>query len=143
MYGLLDAPIWNLALLSSHLHLVWVATICVRLGMSFSYSNTLGWNTFPLPTLTEKNKLDLTKCAENILLVRETYFPTNISELYDPEKMPLDLKAAHEFNDEVIERIYIGRKFKNDTERLEKLFDLYILAIKNKEVKIDSSNKEI
>jgi hypothetical protein len=25
----------------------------------------------------------------------------------------------------VLERIYIGRRFKNDTERLEKLFELY------------------
>ncbi len=31
----------------------------------------------------------------------------------------------HERNDEVLERIYIGRRFKNNTERLEKLFDLY------------------
>ena len=36
-----------------------------------------------------------------------------------------DLGAAHDRNDEVLERIYIGRRFKNDTERLEKLFDLY------------------
>jgi hypothetical protein len=39
--------------------------------------------------------------------------------------MPADLRAAHERNDEVLERIYIGRRFKNDTERLEKLFELY------------------
>lgn len=39
--------------------------------------------------------------------------------------MPADLRAAHERNDEVLERIYIGRRFKNDTERLEKLFALY------------------
>lgn len=39
--------------------------------------------------------------------------------------MPADLRAAHERNDEVLERIYIGRRFRNDTERLEKLFDLY------------------
>jgi hypothetical protein len=39
--------------------------------------------------------------------------------------MPDDLRTAHERNDEVLERIYIGRRFKNDTERLEKLFDLY------------------
>jgi hypothetical protein len=39
--------------------------------------------------------------------------------------MPEDLRVAHERNDEVVERIYIGRRFKNDTERLEKLFDLY------------------
>jgi len=28
-------------------------------------------------------------------------------------------------SDRLLERIYIGRRFKNDTERLEKLFDLY------------------
>ena len=39
--------------------------------------------------------------------------------------MPADLREAHERNDEVLERIYIGRQFKNDTERLEKLFELY------------------
>jgi hypothetical protein len=39
--------------------------------------------------------------------------------------MPEDLRAAHERNDEVLERIYIGRRFRNDTERLEKLFELY------------------
>jgi len=39
--------------------------------------------------------------------------------------MPANLREAHERNDEVLERIYIGRRFKNDTERLEKLFELY------------------
>ena len=39
--------------------------------------------------------------------------------------MPDNLRAAHARNDEVLERIYIGRHFKNDTERLEKLFELY------------------
>ncbi len=34
--------------------------------------------------------------------------------------MPADLKAAHDRNDEVLEAIYIGRRFRNDTERLEK-----------------------
>ena len=91
----------------------------------FRYSNTLGWNTFPVPTLTEKNKADLTRCAEDILLAREAHFPATIADLYDPEKMPADLREAHERNDEALERIYIGRRFRNDTERLEKLFELY------------------
>ncbi len=56
---------------------------------------------------------------------REAHFPATIAELYDPEKMPADLRAAHDHNDEVLERIYIGRRFRNDTERLEKLFVLY------------------
>ena len=39
----------------------------------------------------------------------------NQLDLYDPENIPDNLKRAHEHNDEVLERIYIGRRFKNDT----------------------------
>jgi hypothetical protein len=124
-FGLYDAPLWNMALIASRLHLVWIATVCGKLKTDFRYSTTLGWNTFPVPTLTGKNKADLTRCAENILLAREAHFPATIADLYEPDKMPEDLRHAHERNDEVLERIYIGRRFKNDTERLEKLFDLY------------------
>ena len=124
-FALYDAPLWNMALIASRLHWVWIATVCVRLRTDFSYSNTLGWSTFPVPTLTEKNKTDLTLCTENILLAREAHFPATIAELYVPDSMPDDLRRAHDRNDEVLERIYIGRRFRNDTERLEKLFELY------------------
>jgi hypothetical protein len=124
-FALYDAPLWNMALVASRLHWVWIGTVCVRLEMRFSYSNTLGWNTFPVPTLTEQNRADLTRCAEDILLAREAHFPKTIADLYDPKDMPENLRRAHDANDEVLERIYIGRRFKNDTERLEKLFELY------------------
>ena len=124
-FALYDAPLWSMALIASRLHLVWIATVCGKLETRYRYSNTLGWNTFPVPTLTEQNKLDLTRCAEDILLARESHFPKTIANLYDPDEMPENLRHAHERNDEVLERIYIGRRFKNDTERLEKLFDLY------------------
>jgi hypothetical protein len=124
-YALFDSPLWNMALVASRLHWVWIGAVCVRLEMRFSYSNTLGWNTFPAPTLTEQNKADLTCCAENILLAREVHYPATIADLYDPVTMPENLRHAHEQNDEVLERIYIGRRFRNDTERLEKLFEMY------------------
>ncbi|MGD9740380.1 MAG: class I SAM-dependent DNA methyltransferase, partial [Bauldia sp.] len=124
-YALYDAPLWNMALIASRLHWVWIATVCVRMRTDFSYSNTLGWNTFPVPTLTDKNKADLTRCAEDILLAREAHFPATIADLYDPDAMPADLRDGHDRNDETLERIYIGRRFRNDTERLEKLFDMY------------------
>ncbi|MGB3471403.1 MAG: DNA methyltransferase [Erythrobacter sp.] len=124
-FGMLDCELWNLALLSSKLHLVWLATVCGKMKTDFRYSNTMGWNTFPVPKLTEQHKADLTRCAADILLAREAHFPKTIAELYDPEKMPENLRHAHDRNDEVLERIYIGRRFKNDTERLEKLFELY------------------
>ena len=129
VFALYDVPLWNLALIASRIHLVWIATVCGKLETRYRYSNPLGWNTFPVPPLTELQKADLTRCVEDILLVREAHYPATIADLYDPETMPDDLRAAHERNDEVLERIYIGRRFRNDTERLEKLFNLYTKMI--------------
>lgn len=128
-FALFDAELWALSLLVSRVHLIWIATVCGRIKTDFRYSSTLGWNTFPVPPLTEQNKADLSACAQEILLVREMHYPATIADLYGSENMPDDLRRAHEKNDEVLERIYIGRKFKNDTERLEKLFDLYTRMI--------------
>lgn len=124
-FGVLNSDFWAFSLLVSRLHLIWIGTVCGKLETRYRYSNTLGWNTFPVPTLTEQNKVDLTSCAEDILLAREVHYPATIADLYDPDAMPGNLRHAHERNDEVLERIYIGRRFKNDTERLERLFDLY------------------
>ena len=78
----------------------------------------------------------LTRSAEEILLAREHYFPATlaqplckrIADMYDPKRMDSEfplVREAHDRNDKILERIYIGRRFKNDTERLEKLFELY------------------
>ena len=124
-YGFLSQPLWCTSLVAARIHLVWIAAVCGKLETRYRYSTTLGWNTFPVPKLTEKNKADLTRCAEDILLAREAHFPATIADLYKPDAMPDNLRAAHEANDTVIERIYMGRRFKNDTERLEKLFEMY------------------
>jgi len=113
------------SIISSTIHIAWVRAIAGKLEDRLRYTSATCYNTFPYPSLTEKNKLDLTHCAENILLARESHFPATIADLYSPESMPENLRHAHERNDEVLERIYIGRCFKNNTERLEKLFDLY------------------
>ena len=140
-FALYDAPLWNMALIASRVHLVWIGTVCGKMKTDYRYSKTLGWNTFPVPPLTEKNKSDLTSCAENILLAREAHFPATIADLYDPATMPDNLGAAHNRNDEVLERIYIGRRFKNDTERLERLFDLYSKMVAPKDATEDKEAK--
>jgi restriction-modification enzyme MmeI-like protein len=124
-YTIYEPTMWEFAIIVSKLHRAWIENVCGKLETRLRYSSTLGWNTFPVLLLTEKNKADLTHCAEGILLAREHHFPATIADLYNPDDMPDDLRHAHERNDEVLERIYIGRRFKNDTERLEKLFDLY------------------
>jgi len=135
-FGIYNSPSYLFSLLASRLHWVWIDAVCGKLEMRFNYSNTIGWNNFPVPKLTEKNLFDLEKCAANILLAREMHFPITIAELYEPDSIPIDLRDAHEKNDETVERIYIGRRFKNDTERLSVLFELYT---KMSRKKIDQS----
>jgi len=125
-----NSPLWVFSIISSKIHLAWTLTVTGKLKSDFRYSAIICYNTFPIPQLTSKNKMDLTNSGKEILIARERHFPATISDLYDPEKMPIDLKKAHERNDEILERIYIGRKFKNDSERLEKLFQLYSRTIK-------------
>lgn len=124
-YSIYDGQIFLLSILMSRLHLVWIATVCGKLKTDFRYSNTLGWNTFPVPNFTEKQKAALEESAREVLLVRADHHPKTIAQLYDPDKMPDDLREAHRRNDGLLETMYIGRPFRNDTERLEHLFKRY------------------
>jgi hypothetical protein len=40
-FALYDAPLWNMAVIASRLHLVWIATVCGKLKTDLRYSNTL------------------------------------------------------------------------------------------------------
>ena len=125
-FGIYDAPLWAFSIIASKLHYIWIATVCVRLRNDFSYSNTLGWNTFPMPDLTSSQKEALTESARQIILVRESYFPKTIAELYNRQYFPENLRLAHEKNDQLVESFYSDRSFKDDDERLSHLFDLYL-----------------
>lgn len=131
-FAIFDAPLWTMAIISSKMHISWIRAVCGKLKGDYRYSNTLGWNTFPLPELEKQAILELTESAEAIQLIRDNYFPSTIAQLYDPERMPAELLEAHRYNDEVIEKLYIGRNFKNDTERLEHLFKLYTKMVASK-----------
>ena len=48
-----------------------------------------------------------------------------MAELYDPDKMPDDLREAHHDLDLAVERCYRSKLFTSDEERLEYLFKLY------------------
>ena len=91
-----------------------------------------------MPRFTAGDRAALEQSALTILLARESYWPATIADMYDPDRMDTEfprLREAHEHNDGILERIYIGRRFKNDTERLEKLFDMYE-AINKKEASV-------
>jgi hypothetical protein len=130
-FAIYDGPIWLMALIASRLHRQWIDAVCGKLRSDFNYSNTLGYNTFPIPPLTDADKQTLEDHAWNIIAARESHPGKTIAWLYDPKTLPDNLLAAHQALDDTLEKIYIGRPFKNDTERLEHLFERYVEMTKS------------
>ena len=120
-----DCPTWLFAILESRMHMAWIRTVCGKLKTDFRYSNTLGYNTFPVPKLSDETKQVLNQSARDILFARENHSENTLAELYDPEKMPDDLRQAHLQNDLLVDSLYKKTRFVNDEERLSKLFELY------------------
>lgn len=127
-----DGELYVFALLESKMHIAWVRTVCGQLETRIRYSSTLGYNTFPVPILSGDQKDKLTKSAKNILIVRESHSEKTLAEMYDPDKMPDDLREAHNENDTLVDRLYKNTGFRNDEERLAALFDLYEQMTKKK-----------
>lgn len=120
-----DAPLWLFALLESKMHMAWIRTVCGKLKTDYRYSSTLGYNTFPVPPLSQNIKQALEYSAKEILFARENHTEKTLAQMYDPDKMPADLRKAHIANDLLVDKIYSDIGFENDEQRLTKLFELY------------------
>lgn len=120
-----DAEPWIFGVISSFMHMVWMRAVAGRLKTDYRYSSVLVYNTFPFPNISEKQKEMISEHVFNILHEREQHSEKTLAQLYDPDKMPADLKEAHHQLDLAIERCYRAKPFESDEERLEYLFGLY------------------
>ncbi|MDQ5885659.1 MAG: hypothetical protein QG628_56 [Patescibacteria group bacterium] len=120
-----NAPEWVLGLISSKMHMAWISAVAGRLKTDYRYSSAIVYNTFPVPQLQDHQKQELTSKTRSILFARENHSELKLAELYNPNKMPEDLRQAHLELDSVVERIYRSKPYNSDEERLADLFALY------------------
>lgn len=128
-FAIYGADLRLFSILTSRMHMAWVRTVAGRLKTDYRYSNTLCYNTFPFPNLSENQKKALEASAMRIIEARENHYENTMAQLYDPDKMPDDLRAAHESNDLLVDSLYRRSGFDNDSERLQELFRRYKEAI--------------
>ena len=112
-------------IIESKLHMTWVKAVSGKLKNDIRYSSTLCYNTFPFPKISDEKKQEIESAAEKVLITREYYPEKTLAELYDPDKMPDDLREAHAKLDDIVESCYPGYPFASDEARLECLFKLY------------------
>jgi len=120
-----DAEPWVFALLTSWMHMVWTRSVAGRMKTDYRYGAYIVYNNFPVPSLSAGIKEQLSDTALRVLDVREYHPELTLAELYDPDKMPENLRRAHQELDELVDSVYRKRPFDSDEDRLALLFDLY------------------
>ncbi|MGE4432646.1 MAG: DNA methyltransferase [Bacteroidales bacterium] len=124
-FAIYDAQLWLFGILTSKMHMAWVKAVGGRLKSDYRYSATLCYNTFPFPKITEAKRAEIEQAAEAVLIAREMHTEKTLAQIYDPDKMPANLREAHNRLDRVVESCYRPALFTSNEERLEHLFALY------------------
>ena len=124
-FAVYDAEPWIFALLTSQIHMTWLAAVGGRMKTDYRYGAYIVYNNFPVPPLSEATKEKLTVAALRVLDVREYHCEQTLAELYDPDKMPQDLRDAHAAVDALVDSIYSRKPYETDEQRLSDLFALY------------------
>lgn len=122
---ILDPDLYVYSIINSWLHGKWVKILGGKMREDYRYNTTLCYNTFPFPPITPTQEATLTTTALGILAAREQHPGRTLAELYDPDKMPDNLREAHRANDLAVEACYRAEPFTSDEERLAYLFKLY------------------
>ncbi len=106
LFTMPNASFYEFGVLMSNVHMAWMRAVCGRLKSDYSYSNTIVYNNFPWPVVTEKNREQIEKSAQEILKARTLYPNSNLAALYDPLTMPAELRRAHTANDKAVMAAY-------------------------------------
>ena len=120
-----EPPLFLFSILSSKIHFLWIKSVCGRLESRIRYSSALGYNTFPMITLSSDDKKKLELFALEILDTRELFADKTISQMYDPKNMPDKLLNCHLKIDEYLEKIYQIKSSSSDFEKVNVLLNLY------------------
>ena len=119
-----NATLYDFGLLSSQTHNAWMRTIAGRLKSDYRYAPSVYYN-FPYPQPTEEQRADVEQAAQGVLDARKNHPDKPLAKLYDPDKMPDDLRIAHDALDTAVEAAY-GVDFNGDEEKIvAHLFKLY------------------
>ncbi|MDR0945213.1 MAG: class I SAM-dependent DNA methyltransferase [Bifidobacteriaceae bacterium] len=114
------------AAISSSAFITWQRAVGGRIKSDLRFSNTLTWNTFPLPKLDEATRAKLIEAGQGVLDARALHPERSLADHYNPLAMDPALLKAHGRLDAVMDRA-LGAKHTcaDNAERLTLLFRNY------------------
>jgi N-6 DNA Methylase len=121
----LEADGWMFGILTSKMHMAWMAHVGGRLKSDYQYSIGIIYNTFPWPDATPAQRTKVEALAQAVLDARASHLTSSLADLYDPDTMPANLRRAHTALDSAVDRLYRAAAFASDRDRVEHLFGRY------------------
>ena len=113
-------------IVSSAIFLTWQKTVGGRLKSDPSFTNTIVWNTLPLPATSATQRQEIIACGSGVLAARQLRPGMSLAQQYDPDSMTPELIAAHLDLDAAVDRAFGARGgCASELERQELLFTRY------------------
>lgn len=120
-----EATTYHFGVITSKMHMVWMRYTCGRLKSDYRYSNTIVYNNFPWPDVTDAQEKTISEKAQAVLDARNNHTDSTLAELYNPTLMPVDLRKAHNELDKAVDKAYRAKAFATELERIQLLFERY------------------
>ena len=121
-----NANLYIFGVITSKMHMSWMAMVCGRLESRFQYSASIVYNNYPWPeNPSEKQIKTIEEKAQNVLEVRASFPTSSLADLYNPLTMPPALVKAHNELDKAVDAAYSKQAFTSEAKRMEFLFELY------------------
>lgn len=120
-----DANKYEFGIITSEMHMAWMRYVGGRTKSDYQYSNSLIYNNFPWPEVTDKQEQAIADKAQAVLDARTNHPDSTLAEMYNPTLMPVDLRKAHNELDKAVDKAYRPKAFANELERIQFLFERY------------------
>lgn len=113
-------------IISSSMFMAWQSTVGGRLKSDLRFSNTIVWNNLPIPSLEHDARVAIIQAGKAIEVARDAHPDRTLADLYRPKSMPVDLRAAHDDVDKLVDHAFgAGRRSPGLVERQRLLFEAY------------------
>lgn len=106
--------------------ITWQKTVGGRIKSDPAFSNTLTWNSFPLPELTDNQRRQVIAGGKAVLEARALHPERSLAQHYPPLAMDPALLKAHRSLDTAVDKAFgAKRTCTSEQERQRILFERY------------------
>ena len=125
VFAIESADMSTFGILQSRVFTNWLKIVSSRMKSDFQLSAGVVYNCFPWPDLSDKSRVEIASFAQVLLEERDKNSHLSLSDMYDRNTMPSEVREAHMNLDSAVLEAYSLACNSTDLEISSALFDRY------------------